>query len=224
MDQPILTSTGIAESQTKASMGIQAIDVGYSALKPHLEKSRNLLITPPDCAICHERLPAGGDMTLVCPGAGCETASHMQCFASAFLKRDTDNLIPTNGSCPGCGANLHWSDLVKELSLRMRGGKEVDKIFKVRKPRGKKSEEQANVALAMPEDESEEDEQMEDDLPIEDEWHHLSDFVDDEEDDHVVASDPNPFPKAPAQQMSGFAIRSEPLVEDSDWDDAEVIF
>lgn len=205
------------------STGIQAIDVGYGALQPHLEKTQTLLATSPDCKICHTPLPSGGEMTLVCPTTGCETSYHLECLASTFLKHGIDDLIPTTGSCLGCGSQLQWVDLVKELSLRMRGADEIKKIFKMRKPRKKKQQDPAHGVAQTVDELSEEDEDMDDPLPMEDEWHELSDGGDDVVGERGLASDPSPLPKAAAQYMADFGTWSEPLIEDSEWDDAEVI-
>ena len=197
--------------------GIHAIDVGYSGLKLHLEKAKRLTATDsPPCSVCQDSTPADGAMTLICPRDGCDAVGHLGCLASSFLKGE-DELVPTTGTCPGCGAQLQWVDLVKELSLRMRGQNEIDKVFKTRKARGaKKQNDVGSVAESI-------DESASEDEAIADDWHYLSESSDAEIIEHAIRSDPSPISKRPGRGVVAFASRSDPVVEDSDWDDAEVL-
>ena len=223
MDESSRTGTVSADRPTEGPTGIRAIDIGYSALRSHLEKATDLLSTFRRCTICHEYLRENGAMTLVCPTAKCDNASHLECFATHFLTRDTESLVPITGDCPSCGTKLQWADLVKELSLRIRGEKEVDKIFKVRKPRGAKGQAEAGIITAADETSGEEDEELDDLLPTKDGWHCLSDESDIALDQDRMMSDPSPLPKAQLWLATTFATQSEPCVEESDWDDAEIL-
>ncbi|EMC93774.1 hypothetical protein BAUCODRAFT_47071, partial [Baudoinia panamericana UAMH 10762] len=117
--------------------GISAIDVTYRTLKPHVDKSRRLFDNAEwvNCAVCAEGLPASGASTLICPTEGCNAMSHVECLSARFLavEHDQDAIVPISGSCPGCGSQLQWVDLVKELSLRMRGPKQLEALFKARR-------------------------------------------------------------------------------------------
>ncbi|MCJ1335882.1 Slx4p interacting protein [Bachmanniomyces sp. S44760] len=115
--------------------GIDGIDVGYAAVKPHLEKSMFMLAEGESnkCAGCSEILDTAVSIMAVCPATSCRAAFHIRCLASKFasgLDRSDDGLIPTEGSCPECKAELIWADLMKETTLRMRGEKEVSKLMK----------------------------------------------------------------------------------------------
>lgn len=213
LDQSSQSSSVLPELNGDAPTGIQAIDVGYNSLKPHLEKSKALLATSPRCTICSDHVPNDGAMTLTCPKKNCNVASHLSCLAPSF-SGDGEQLVPTNGNCPGCGTKLRWQDLVKELSLRMRGEEEIEKIFKVRKPRAKKGEAAA-AAPSVAEDPSEDEGMVEDDLP------ELS------ESEEVDVDEPMPASNQHAvSQGRGYEVltpRRARFVEDSDWDEAELV-
>ena len=214
------TSTGSAENTTEpvATKGIHALDVSYNGLKQHLEKAKaHSSRASVHCSICHEPMPSEGAMTLVCPNDECDAIGHVECLAKSFLRGQSESLVPTDGDCPGCGKRVKWVDLVKELSLRMRGQKEIDKIFKTRKPRGtKKQDDVPAIAEAADESADEDDE-------IQDSWHYLSESSDAEMDDHKIRSDQGPAAKVATGDTAAFVKMSEPLVEDSDWDDAEFV-
>nr|OQO28931.1 hypothetical protein B0A51_03951 [Rachicladosporium sp. CCFEE 5018] len=171
---------------------------------------------------------------LVCTHTACLSTTHLPCLAKHFLTNGADKaaLLPTQATCPACHRDLHWVDLVKELSLRMRGEKEIEALFKVKRAR-KAATSKANVLL---EDDEEEDEASDSDelldeplLPqgeegAEDEWAQLPDTSDVEEQDGVVMrSDPSPLHRRKAADVYAGASMSEPVVEDSDWDDADVL-
>ena len=122
--------------------GIEGIDVGYSELKKHLEKSiLSLAEGDLKCAICTINMAPRTAMALVCPQEQCRTVSHMACLATKFNEDGgvDDTITPTSGRCPGCRTELQWIDLVKELSLRVRGEKQIAEITK--KPRERKTGE-----------------------------------------------------------------------------------
>jgi structure-specific endonuclease subunit SLX1 len=206
-------------------IGIHALDFGYEALKPQLEKTENVLHQPDGsaCEICHEAIPSTGAATLVCTQDTCAATTHLQCLSSAFLKSEgsADALVPTKGNCPKCNSELHWVDLVKELSLRMRGEKEVKAMFKPK--RGKKA---ATVSAA----EEESDAASEDDDPLgamqedEDDWHVLADSSDDETDAGKLRSNTSPSHASAVFRRPTLAKSySEPVIEDSEWDEAELV-
>ena len=219
------TECGVTVSMDESSMavnadregvkGIHAIDVGYSGLKTHLEKSQKLFQDDPDvqCAICKQNLPQDGSMSVVCPSDGCSAAGHLDCFAKAFSQNEGDEFLPIEGDCPSCRNKHQWVDLVKEMTIRLRGETEIKKIFKIRKPRAKKAASAVTTAEAS---ESESDENLDDAAPLEDDWHCLSD---EEEEVSRIRSDPSPA----QSKVMAFATLSKPVIEDSDWDDAEVV-
>ncbi|KAF2858580.1 hypothetical protein K470DRAFT_203115, partial [Piedraia hortae CBS 480.64] len=81
-----------------------------------------------NCAICNKGLPPSGNMTLICPGEGCDAMLHVQCLAASFLA-GTDAIVPIGGKCPSCQKELLWLDLVKELRLRTYGKEKRDALL-----------------------------------------------------------------------------------------------
>jgi structure-specific endonuclease subunit SLX1 len=174
-----------------AVKGIQALEVTHAPLKPHIEKSKALLASPENCMLCSSPLPLSGASTLTCPSTTCDSKSHLTCLATHFLNTEksktttntTPSLLPTTGSCPTCHTPLQWRDLVQELSLRMRGSKELEALFKQPKTRKTRKNATAGAAAVEEEDEEEEDDleavNMEPELDDEDDdvgdgWHQLS--------------------------------------------------
>ncbi|KAK5164508.1 Slx4p interacting protein [Saxophila tyrrhenica] len=212
--------SGQANPAEEAS-GIHAIDVGYSGMKPYLEKTKATLSASSTCAcsFCKQTISSSVRGALFCPTDGCNAVGHLECFATAFTKDDPDAIVPLSGSCPGCGSQLQWIDLVKELSLRIRGEKEVQKVLKVRKPRTTKKGAVADEPAVA------EDEMSGDDEDLDDAWHVLSDDSEDERSKPTIRSGPSPVAifKAPRVQMVDAAPYSEPIIEDSDWDEAMVL-
>lgn len=52
-------------------------------------------------------------------------------------EEDREVVVPIQGRCPQCGGHIQWVDMMKELSLRERGAKEVEALLKVKKRRTK---------------------------------------------------------------------------------------
>lgn len=210
------------------AVGINALDIGYSSLKPRLEKSQAAFDGKRrgSCSICQKPTSSSGAGTLICVSDTCSSVAHLHCLSTKFLKSekaDTETLVPTAGKCPKCGTQTQWSDLVKELSLRMRGEKEVKVLFKAK--RGKKAASAAVAAVEEAES-SEEDDPMDMVLEQEDEWEQLSESDDAETGANQDRSDPSPghgstiFKRGAKRKATNF---SEPIIEDSDWDDAELL-
>jgi structure-specific endonuclease subunit SLX1 len=111
--------------------GIYALDIDFMPQKPHTEKTTTMLSTGRShtCGLCHDELDTSRDIFLACPK--CSTTSHMNCLSTHFLADDTkrDVILPIQGQCPKCQARLQWTDLVRELSLRMRGADIITKLL-----------------------------------------------------------------------------------------------
>lgn len=212
-------STSDTESLPETT-GIHALAVDYSAMKSHVEKTKATLEASPACicSICEHSLPSDGGATLFCPHDGCNTAGHIECFANAFTKDKPNTIVPTSGSCPSCGTKLQWVELVKELSLRMRGEKEIQKLLKVRKPRATKK------GVAVSEPAFAEEEPSDDDEELVDHWHELFDS-ESELAEPVTRSNRSPIPafKTSHRQSYDTMAYSEPVIEDSDWEEAMVL-
>ncbi|KAJ9629409.1 Slx4p interacting protein [Taxawa tesnikishii (nom. ined.)] len=160
------------------------------------------------------------------------------CSAEGWAENHGDAIVPTSGRCPDCKETLLWSDLVRDLSLRIRGEKEVAKLFKIRKPRSKKGEKNSQ-AVAIEDEESgddDEDEELNEAIIVgadNSEFRYLESDDDtlSEPDDAWLDIDDLPLDfsvrktlgKLPNLPKKKVPLRREEVVEDSDWDDAEIL-
>lgn len=231
---------------TQHTTGVYALDVTYQPAKLGLEKSRKLLAQNClSCSVCEGAFDSSAAMTLVCPEDACRSVAHMACLSNSFLAEEgrSDVIVPTQGSCPACKETLSWPDLVRDLSLRVRGEKEVAALFKP--PRGRKKkpgEETDNMPVAEDASDAESnnidvasDDDMDggiivppqglavDEISVANEavpdndldWH----CVDDDVDEIMLSKAAHPGDKA----LKTSGNKSEIIIEDSDWEEAEVL-
>ena len=112
---------------------IKALDTGYLSLKPYLQKTaatENDEDEDHSCAVCEEKIALSDSQYLVCPD--CPACSHLTCIANHFLAGQSD-LLPINGHCPNCRSVILWDTMVREMTLRLRGKKEIERLFKKRR-------------------------------------------------------------------------------------------
>lgn len=224
--------------------GIEGLDLGYSELKNHIEKSNFMLAEGKilKCAVCAKNLGPKTAMALVCPQEDCRIASHMTCLATKFIEDEGAGaaITPISGRCQGCKVELQWIHLIKELSLRVRGEKEVAKVTKkLTEQKTKTQVPKTMIAVAsQPEAHTFEEEDVVDpnediagvdmraldasDESLPDDWQYQDD---DNEDlmsvrsDHTALSDgieaASPAKRPPA------APNLPALIEDSELDDTE---
>jgi structure-specific endonuclease subunit SLX1 len=228
----------------KISHGIVNLGVDYSKEKEYVKKAKDVVDFEREgtCSICHKDLEHDAGIYTICPNPGCEIVTHMTCLSKHFLKDDDDSMVPINGTCPSCKAELRWVDVVKELSLRMRGQKEVEKLLKGKRlGKGKATALQPVIESSDIEEDREDDVEagMEADLCEEikrlqqfnptgskmdmgDKWH-TADGSEDSED-----SDSNSVVSAALQTKKAISGSSKAgtlatVIEDSDWDDALIL-
>ncbi|KAK4694834.1 structure-specific endonuclease subunit SLX1, partial [Lecanoromycetidae sp. Uapishka_2] len=137
--QTSVQAKGKRKGEAIGKGGIDGLDIGYGDLKAHLEKSTFLLGEDEKirCAVCSKTIGPSTTMALVCPRDSCKTATHMICLATRFLSAEDvrDPVLPTSGRCPDCKEELQWIDLLKEMSLRANGDKEVSRLMEKPKER-----------------------------------------------------------------------------------------
>lgn len=129
---------------------IDDIDATYFPMKSRIAGSVEQLTNKKlSCSVCSGGLDNGHDRILTCSHDGCDMTSHLQCLSARFLRagEQLDTLLPTMGACPNCCGTLMWSDLVKDLSLRMRGDVHVKKLLK--KPRARKADSASRSTTDM---------------------------------------------------------------------------
>ncbi|KJZ74508.1 hypothetical protein HIM_06104 [Hirsutella minnesotensis 3608] len=122
--------------------GISALPLDYASMREYVQKANDAVSFEREgaCLHCGEELESGKGLHAMCPNAECTAMGHVDCWGRhALAGDDEENLIPDSCTCPSCGGSVRWSDMMKELSLRIRGGKEVEKLLqkKTRKAREK---------------------------------------------------------------------------------------
>lgn len=206
---------------------INGLSVDYTKLEDYLEKSMFLLDDARDliCKLCSALVVPHIEQIVVCPHAHCRGAHHLLCLSEAFLKtvNDSDILIPTSGVCPACQTVVSWPLMMQELSLRNRAESEVRIILRRKEKRNRKeiaNHSSTKEKAATTRQASIEPSQQalgdpgctlttEDPL-LDDGWYEEVDMESDTE--HGAQRHRSPPPP-----------RLEIVIEDSDWDDAEII-
>ncbi len=225
--------------------GITGIDVGYTYLEGPIEKSTFLLADGEtiNCSVCGKEIGLERKLSLICPAEGCKAASHLSCLGDKFLHDEgaSDSIVPTSGRCPECKSETLWVDLVKEMSLRIRGKKELAVLTK--KPKGRKAKVPILTKAGVSKIEVSENEDATDTDPdsgslgaallaaddedglLQDKWR----FQENDDDDDLtsVTSAASGFSDGMDMPSPGkpsvVAPRLKTVIEDSEWDDAEVL-
>ncbi len=134
-------SADVAELTTipeRKTWGIHALSLDYGSIREYVERAHNAVssVGEESCMHCNEGLEAGKGLYSVCPNEGCEAVGHLKCWSMRAVgnhsNRSDGGLIPLHCTCPSCGGRIRWGDMMKELTLRTRGSKEVEKLFKKR--------------------------------------------------------------------------------------------
>ncbi|KAL8935413.1 MAG: hypothetical protein Q9211_004711 [Gyalolechia sp. 1 TL-2023] len=220
--------------------GIEGLDITYSSLKSHIEKSVSLVIEHgiKQCSVCMDQLDLASSTVIICPSEGCRAVSHMACLARECSQDPLRKaLLPIKSRCPQCHVEHRWIDLVRELSLRVRGKNDIAQILKERRVRKIKATEDhilsADPLAITGGDEAARDNQMlagsvvADDLlamdseddPLPDDWHELG------EDSQSVASTDSRVSSRHGSPIRHTQRRQQlpAVIEDSEWDSAEIL-
>ena len=240
-------STSLGGRKRKRSHGIEALDIVYSEQKPHVEKARDIVAFEREgtCAVCSKELDHDGGIYTICPAPECEAVSHITCLSRHFLQQDPNSagtsLVPIQGHCPSCKTELKWIQVVKELTLRVRGQKIVEKLLKKPKTQKTKATKSSQRVAESSSDDTgsdsevsdinnEEEEKLRRDVDdhalkadFGDSWH-VIDSSDDSDSGSVTSSFSNASkpPKAAVGRVG--QERSLPaVIEDSDYDDLDLV-
>ncbi|KAG6218521.1 hypothetical protein E4U50_000940 [Claviceps purpurea] len=122
--------------------GIHALPVDYQPMAEYLDKARSIIEFEQQgcCVHCAQDLESDNGLHALCPHDGCQAMGHLVCWSQHALSGDrSGHLIPNQCACPSCGGGIRWGDMMKELSLRIRGEAEVDKVLKRAKRAKKKA-------------------------------------------------------------------------------------
>ena len=123
---------------SKPNWGIHALPLDYAPMKDYVEKASNIVSFEREgnCVHCHQALESGKGLYPMCTNDGCESIGHLACWSKhAQGASENRNIIPLNCKCPSCGGQIRWGDMMKELTLRVRGEKDVEKLLKKRRGR-----------------------------------------------------------------------------------------
>jgi structure-specific endonuclease subunit SLX1 len=217
----------------KIGHGIAALEIGYADQKSHVQKGKEVVEFENEgsCTLCKKDLEHNAGFYTICPSDGCESVTHLTCLGKHFVE-DEGSVVPIQGNCPGCKAELRWVDVVKEVTLRLRGQKEVENLLKVKRARKGVTASQAGVE-AFDDDPS--DEEIQNGIAAELErlqefdptgatmgtgdWHDMDDS--DDSNTGSIASTTSRTQKAISNGTKIGALRT--VIEDSDWEDALVV-
>ena len=229
---------GPGSKRRKLNHRIADLDVDYAKEKEYVKKAKEIVDFEREgaCSVCQKDLEHDAGCYTICPNPGCETVSHVTCLSKHFLNDDKDSLVPINGTCPSCKTKLRWVDVVKELSLRMRGPKEVMNLLKSK--RIQKRKPVASQSVIESEDD-EDGENMKEEIyqeikrlqelhsaasktDIGDRWHDI-DKSEDSDASSVASTTSQSKKAASGSSKSGKTGTLATVIEDSDWDDALVL-
>ncbi|KAG5950544.1 hypothetical protein E4U53_004870 [Claviceps sorghi] len=113
--------------------GIHALPLDYLPMAKYVDKARAIVEFEQqgDCVHCSQHLEPDKGLYALCPNDACKAMGHLDCWSRHALSNDSiGHVIPNQCSCPSCGGDIRWGDMVKELSLRLRGDAEVKKLLK----------------------------------------------------------------------------------------------
>ena len=192
--------------------GVDGIDPTYAPMRDVVEKSQFLLDgdEPVRCAVCAHDVHQEHDLITLCPHTTCRGSFHISCISGVLLDADEDSaLVPRSGACPSCSGIVEWSDVMKDLSLRLRGGKEVEKLLKKRTKRNNTISKNT-----MPADEDDEDDVNEQDDLDENEVFDVTDDDDDGASVTSVESGISGVGRSPTKAAT--SSRMEIVIEDSE--------
>ncbi|KUI52569.1 Structure-specific endonuclease subunit SLX1 [Cytospora mali] len=124
------------EATGEPEWGVHALPLDYTPLAPYLEKGQdiNSFEREGDCIVCQQQLEHDKGLYAICSNGECEGVGHLDCWSRHLLHQQGDSadevILPMEGRCPKCSGVVRWGDMMRELTLRVRGQKEVEKILK----------------------------------------------------------------------------------------------
>ncbi|CAG8002194.1 unnamed protein product [Penicillium olsonii] len=196
---------------------INNLSVDYTRLEDYLDKSMFMLEDPEDllCTVCKKPVAPTTEQIVVCPHLECRGTSHLLCLSSHLLDAtgEPDLLVPAQGSCPLCKNTVQWSTMMRELSFRNRAEKEARAILRKREKRLRKestSETRSVPRATSIEPRTQLEEPAQDELSSN--WFEELDL---ESDSDFEGRQKNHSTRPPSNL--------EIVIEDSDWDDAELV-
>jgi len=124
-----------AESETEcvsSPRGIHALPLDYMPIKGYVEKGKEVFDFEREgkCVVCTGPMATGQGIYALCTNTSCEGVGHLSCWSRHMLPpNEKETIIPLEGKCPKCQGHVRWGDMMTELTMRLRGAKEVDKLL-----------------------------------------------------------------------------------------------
>ncbi|KAJ5836997.1 Zinc finger FYVE/PHD-type [Penicillium robsamsonii] len=215
----LATAPDVRKDDELAPVGsINNLSIDYTRIEDHLEKSMFMLEDPEDlqCTACKASISPDQEQIVVCPHPNCHGTSHLLCLSTKFLDvtNEPDLLVPTQGTCPSCGNTIEWVTMMRELSFRNRAEKEARAILRKKGKRARK-ESAAMEASSGPRSFSIEPKSLPEEPSQDDLGPNWFEEVDIESESDFEGRQENRSNQPPS--------KLEIVIEDSDWDDAELI-
>lgn len=115
--------------------GVHALPLDYTSLAPYLEKGQSVTTFEREgsCVVCLQHLEHDKGLYAICSNGECEGVGHVDCWSRHLLHQQgeqDDMVLPVEGRCPKCDGVVRWGDMMRELTMRVRGQKEVEKVLK----------------------------------------------------------------------------------------------
>ena len=130
------------EGKTAAPRPVDGLPLDYEPIKELVAKGQQIFEfeRQGQCVICREDMQPREGLQAVCTNGVCDGVGHLSCWSRSMLEEDEpDNILPVQGKCPKCEGVVHWGDMMKELTLRVRGRKEVDKLLTQKRRRAERN-------------------------------------------------------------------------------------
>jgi structure-specific endonuclease subunit SLX1 len=218
---------------------LEAVDVGYSTLAEHLDKSTSILDSRKahNCSVCSSSVSSSSNYLVTCSHSGCNAISHLSCLAQHNSGPSIDNqIIPKEIKCPECKRITPWVNIVKEMSLRMTNETMAQKIVKKWKKNQPGVIPTPQIAEAEPDIDEDAEASMINDQ--DDSWifqefddyepntQHDTNYHDDEFhdiDDELELYDSNELPPSAQIEAASISLPKDLVIPDSDWDNVEIL-
>lgn len=136
----------VEEDSEGEAHGIHALPLDYTPLTEYVSKAQDVVTFEQegDCVHCKEALVSAEGWQPMCPNEGCQAMGHIDCWSRrASTGNGAQDIVPVMLQCPSCGGDIRWGDMMKEVTLRVRGESEVAKLLKKAKRAKKQAEESA---------------------------------------------------------------------------------
>jgi structure-specific endonuclease subunit SLX1 len=134
---------GDGEKEEEVPWGTHALPLDYEPIKEYVAKGQDIFEfeRQGSCIVCREDMQVGEGLQAVCSNSGCDGVGHLSCWSWHFNRHaDGDDIVPVQGECPKCKGSVTWGEMMKELTLRVRGPKEVEKLLKRKRKRAAKKQ------------------------------------------------------------------------------------